>query len=371
MKILTYRKKDDIETVKDVIVKGSKENDSKEKGGKENDSKEKGGKDKDVTEQGCVGILHKDGRHVCDVSRLGLPYTSVNALIGGLTDKERKVLLAAENAEIPEEVSGKASEKASEKVLEGLSEALPEIAPEAASWSEIFENMENIELLAPVPQPKQDIICLGVNYAAHAEESARYKKEAFDLQKSYPVYFSKRVNQAVGHGAPVRYDPALVDSLDYEVELAVIIGRDCFRVKKEDAASYIFGYTILNDVSARNLQTRHSQWYFGKSLDNFCPMGPWIVTADELPFPPALKIQSRINGELRQDSTTDMLIFGIGEVIEELSQGMTLQTGTIISMGTPSGVGMGFCPPKFLKPGDVMTCEIEGIGVLCNKIERI
>ena len=139
-------------------------------------------------------------------------------------------------------------------------------------------------------------------------------------------------------------------------------------MKAADAADYIFGYTIVNDVSAREVQTSHKQFYFGKGLDGFTPIGPCITTADEIAFPPALRISSRVNGELRQDSTTDLLITGIGEIIQELSSGMTLLPGTIIATGTPAGVGMGFDPPKFLKPGDVVECTIEGIGTLRNTV---
>ena len=192
----------------------------------------------------------------------------------------------------------------------------PEDVPGAAAIGDAL-------LLAPIPEPSQDIICLGINYMAHAEESARYKKETFDGQRPYAVYFSKRVNQAVNPGQPILSHSDIVDSLDYEAELAV----------------------------------------------SFLPMGPSIVTADSLPYPPQLSIQSLVNGELRQDSNTRLLIFGIDHVISELSQGMTLKAGTIISMGTPSGVGMGFDPPKFLKPGDVVECRIEGIGSLKNPVE--
>ena len=159
-----------------------------------------------------------------------------------------------------------------------------------------------------------------------------------------------------------------MERLDYEAELAVIIGRAAKNVKAKDAMDYIFGYTVLNDVSARVLQAAHKQWYFGKSLDGFTPIGPCIVTADEIVFPPALHITARVNGELRQDSTTDLLITSIADIIEELSSGMTLLPGTIISTGTPSGVGMGFDPPKFLKPGDVVECTIDGIGTLRNTV---
>ena len=161
----------------------------------------------------------------------------------------------------------------------------------------------------------------------------------------------------------------LVDSLDYEAELAVVIGKDAKNVSKEDAYDYIFGYTILNDMSARNLQTRHKQWYFGKSLDGFTPIGPCIATIDAFQNPPALAIKSYVNGELRQNSNTNLLIFDIAHIISELSQGMTLKAGTIIATGTPAGVGMGFVPPNFLKPGDVVACEIEGIGTITNTIK--
>ena len=225
-----------------------------------------------------------------------------------------------------------------------------------------------VKLLAPIPVPRQDIICLGINYMEHAEESARYKKEAFGGERPFAVYFSKRVNRAVEDGGYIESHSDLVDSLDYECELAVVIGKECRNVAKEEVRAYILGYTILNDVSAREVQTRHKQWYFGKSMDGFTPMGPWIVTADEFSFPPKLAIQSYVNGELRQDSNTEKLIFGIAHVISELSAGMTLKAGTVIATGTPAGAGMGFVPPRFLKPGDVVACKIEGIGTLTNTV---
>ena len=160
-----------------------------------------------------------------------------------------------------------------------------------------------------------------------------------------------------------------MDSLDYEAELGVVIGKDCKNVSENEAPNYIFGYTIINDVSARNLQTAHNQWYFGKSLDGFTPMGPCIVTADEIAYPPALAISSSVNGEARQKSNTSYMLHSISEIISELSRGITLRAGTIIATGTPAGVGMGFTPPKFLKKGDVVTCEIQGIGKLTNTVE--
>lgn len=227
-----------------------------------------------------------------------------------------------------------------------------------------FVLKDGVILHSPITHPRQDVICLGINYAAHAEESARYKKEVFDRDRVHAIYFSKRVNEAVADGGIVPAYENLVDSLDYEAELAVVIGKDCKNATLENAYDFIFGYTILNDISARNLQTRHKQWYFGKSLDGFTPIGPCIVTADEIPAPPALAIRSYVNGELRQNSNTDMLMNDIAHIITDLSQGMTLKAGTIIATGTPAGVGMGFEPPNFLKPGDIVTCEIEKIGTL-------
>lgn len=221
---------------------------------------------------------------------------------------------------------------------------------------------------SPIPHPRQDIICLGLNFMDHAKESTRYKKESFNGERPYAVYFSKRVNEATPDGGEIPSYQGLVDSLDYEAELGVIIGKDAFQVKREDAFDYVFGYTVINDVSARNIQTRHKQWYFGKSMDGFTPMGPFLVTEDEVQRPPVLTIKSRVNGVLRQNGRTDMFIFDIPHVIEELSHGMTLKAGTIISMGTPAGVGMGMMPPRFLSPGDVVECGVEGIGMLTNTV---
>ena len=224
-------------------------------------------------------------------------------------------------------------------------------------------------LCAPIPRPRQDVICLGINYKAHAEEAERYSADAFKKERPIPIYFSKRVAEAVAPDGLIDSHPGLVERLDYEAELAVIIGKTARNVAAADAADYIFGYTVLNDVSARILQTRHKQWYFGKGLDGFTPIGPCITTADEIAFPPALRITSHINGELRQNSTTDLLITGIADIIAELSSGMTLLPGTIIATGTPAGVGMGFDPPKFLKPGDIVECTIEKIGTLRNTVK--
>lgn len=224
--------------------------------------------------------------------------------------------------------------------------------------------LEEVRLLAPIPRPRQDVICLGMNYRDHEKEAAKYDAEAFKKEKPAAVYFSKRVSRAGDPDGDIPRYEGLVERLDYEAELAVIIGKTARNVKAENAGDYVFGYTVLNDVSARDLQTGHKQWYFGKSLDGFTPLGPCILTADETAFPPALDISCAVNGEERQRSNTALLIHSIAGVIEELSAGMTLLPGTIIATGTPAGVGMGFDPPKFLKSGDVVECTIQNIGTL-------
>lgn len=228
--------------------------------------------------------------------------------------------------------------------------------------------LSDVELLAPIPRPRQDVLCLGMNYLAHAEEAARYSADAFRKERPVAVYFSKRVSEAGKPDGLIPRHAGLTDRLDYEAELAVVLGRTARDVKTVDAADYLFGYTVLNDVSARDLQTGHKQWYFGKSLDGATPMGPVLVTADEIAYPPALEITCRVNGELRQQSNTALLITSIGQILEELTAGMTLLPGTIIATGTPAGVGMGFDPPKFLQSGDVVECAIEGIGTLRSTV---
>ena len=228
--------------------------------------------------------------------------------------------------------------------------------------------MEEVDLLAPIPRPRQDVICLGMNYLDHAREAAQYDAGAFEKEKPVAVYFSKRVTEAVAPEGFIESHTDLVERLDYESELAVILGKTARNIRGEDAGDYIFGYTILNDVSARDVQTGHKQWYFGKSLDGFTPIGPCIVTADEIAYPPALDISAAVNGETRQHSNTALFITSIGQALEELSRGMTLLPGTILSTGTPAGVGMGFDPPKFLKPGDVVECTVQGIGTLRNTV---
>ena len=230
-------------------------------------------------------------------------------------------------------------------------------------------NVDELQLCAPIVHPRQDVVCLGINYDAHAQEAGRFSDEAFGGERPYTIYFSKRVSRATATKELVPSYKGLVDSLDYECELGVVLGKDCTGVTKEEAKQYIFGYTIINDISARNLQTRHKQWYLGKSLDGFTPMGPCIVTADEIGDEQSLDISCTVNGELRQSSNTKYMIQTVCGAISELSQGMTLQAGTIIATGTPAGVGMGMQPPQFLQTGDVVECRIAKIGVLTNTID--
>lgn len=227
--------------------------------------------------------------------------------------------------------------------------------------------LDKVTLLAPIKTPMQDIICLGINYMEHAIESMRFKKEAFDGKRDEAVYFSKRVNEC-GKPNGNFFIKNNTEQLDYEVELVVIIGKDCHHVERENAYDFVFGYTIGNDISARDLQQKHKQWYAGKSLEGAFPLGPCIVLRDDLDIT-NLSIKSYVNGELRQNSNTSKLIFDVPNVISELSSYFTLKAGSIISMGTPSGVGMGFTPPKFLKAGDEVVCEIEGIGKLITHIK--
>ncbi len=223
--------------------------------------------------------------------------------------------------------------------------------------------LDSVELLAPIPRPRKNIVCLGMNYAAHAYESLRAKGLPEKLP-THPVFFTKAVTTVNHPNGVFLYDASLSTQIDWEVELAFVIGKRGKHISREAALEYVFGYTILNDITARDLQTRHQQFFLGKSLDGSAPLGPWIVTADELPDPHQLGLRLRVNGETMQDSTTADLIFDIPTIIATLSQGTTLEPGDIIATGTPSGVAMGMATPRWLRPGDQIEAEIDGIGVL-------
>jgi len=237
------------------------------------------------------------------------------------------------------------------------------LAREAAAWVQAGRPavpLARARLLAPIPRPRKNIVCLGRNYAEHAREGGGEVPPA-------PVFFTKPPTAVVGPEAPVTYH-RVTGELDYEVELVAVIGRRGRNIPRARALDYVFGYTIMNDVTARDLQRRHLQWFKGKSLDTFAPLGPWIVHRRAIPDPQALTLRLRVNGETRQDSTTAKMLFPVSQLIEVLSAGMTLEPGDLIATGTPAGVGVGFEPPRYLRPGDVMEAEIEGIGVLRNRV---
>ncbi len=225
------------------------------------------------------------------------------------------------------------------------------------------------EVLAPLPRPGRNLICVGKNYVDHAAE---FHGSGFDgstsVVPSHPVFFTKATTSVIAPGAPVRSDLDPTNSVDYEGELAVVIGRGGSAIDEADALDHVFGYTLVNDITARELQSRHGQWFLGKSLDTFCPMGPVIVTADEVPDVSALQLIVTVNDEVRQKASLSDLIFGIPELIATLSRTMTLLPGDIIATGTPAGVGIGFDPPRFLAPGDLVSASVRGIGTLTNPI---
>lgn len=224
--------------------------------------------------------------------------------------------------------------------------------------------LETVALLAPIPLPRRNIFCVGKNYRDHIAEM----QIGAEAPPEYPILFSKVPQTVIAPGAAIRIPTGVSEAIDYEAELAVVIGAPGRGIRAADAWDHIFGYTILNDVTARDLQRRHTQWLIGKSLDSFCPMGPWIVTADALDAK-AIDVALWVNGEQRQKANTKDLIFDIPTIIETLSAGITLYPGDVIATGTPAGVGAGFKPPRFLKAGDEVAIEIEGIGRLSNPVQ--
>jgi 2-keto-4-pentenoate hydratase/2-oxohepta-3-ene-1,7-dioic acid hydratase in catechol pathway len=218
--------------------------------------------------------------------------------------------------------------------------------------------LADVTLMAPVPVPPK-VIAIGQNYMDHVREQGAEPPK-------WPIIFTKFSTSVIGPGATIRWDPALTQQVDYEVELAVVIGRPARRVSAQDALAYVAGYTVCNDVSARDLQFGDGQWVRGKSLDTFCPLGPWLVTRDEIPDPQALAVRTTLNGQVVQDSTTAEMIFGVRELIAFSSRAFTLLPGDVIVTGTPPGVGVFRDPPLFLNDGDTVTVEVEGIGALSN-----
>jgi 2-keto-4-pentenoate hydratase/2-oxohepta-3-ene-1,7-dioic acid hydratase in catechol pathway len=247
--------------------------------------------------------------------------------------------------------------------------AVPKDAGQSGTWKAIAGQ----KVLAPIPTPRRNIFCVGKNYHEHAKE---FSQSGFDtsatkgeIAPTAPVVFTKAPQTVVADNDTVLSFKNVTSQLDYEAELAIVIGKAGRGISKADALKHVWGYTIVNDVTARDLQQRHRQWFLGKSMDTFCPMGPYIVTADEVGDSANLNVKCWINGELRQNANTRDLIFDIPTIIETISAAMELQPGDIIATGTPAGVGIGFNPPKFLKSGDEMKISIDKLGTLTNRIE--
>lgn len=230
----------------------------------------------------------------------------------------------------------------------------------------------NVPLLAPIPRPRRNIFCVGKNYMDHAAEFERSGYDASGRDSSVPrldrpVVFTKAPTSVIGPGACIERHAEVTSELDYEGELAVIIGPGGRDIRAADAPTHVWGYTIVNDITARDRQRDHVQWFLGKSMDTFCPMGPYAVTADEID-PGSLTLETRVNGEPRQKASTADMVFDIPTLIETISAGLTLEPGDIIATGTPAGVGVGFAPPRFLQSGDVVEVTITGLGTLVNPV---
>ncbi|MGD6855311.1 fumarylacetoacetate hydrolase family protein [Bacillus infantis] len=287
----------------------------------------------------------------------------------GVLEEGTDLILPLAKAE--ERRSGK--KEIPESLLEAVSmgEEFVHNASELLNWAkgneagkELLLPLESVKLLAPIPKPVKNILCVGKNYAEHAIEMG-----SKDDIPEHIMVFTKAPTAVSGPEEEVLSHAGVTEQLDYEGELAVVIGKAGRGISEEEALSHVFGYTIINDVTARDLQAKHKQFFIGKSLDSTCPMGPWIVHKSAIENPGRLDIETKINGEVRQSSNTENFIFPIEVIISELSKGMTLEPGDIIATGTPAGVGKGFKPPRFLKPGDVMEVTVEKIGMLRNRIE--
>jgi 2-keto-4-pentenoate hydratase/2-oxohepta-3-ene-1,7-dioic acid hydratase in catechol pathway len=252
----------------------------------------------------------------------------------------------------------------------GAIERIAEIRAKADDAQAI--SIAEVTLLAPIPEPHRNIFCVGKNYRDHAREFSNSGYEAGAVKgaeiDSHPAVFTKPANTVVGPNDVVQLHAHITSSVDYEAELALVIGKEGRDIKKEHAYDHIFGYTIVNDVTARDRQRNHKQWFLGKALDTFCPMGPWIATSDELD-PENLDVKCWVNGELRQNANTRDLIFDIPSLVATISAGLTLKPGDVIATGTPAGVGLGFNPPKFLRPGDKVSISISHLGTLTNTFQ--
>ncbi|MCC0651296.1 fumarylacetoacetate hydrolase family protein [Clostridioides sp. ES-S-0001-03] len=285
-----------------------------------------------------VGILSKDELFVIDVNSISLSkfFIDVNDLIQGISQDD---IIKLKNI----------------------------ISEESFNDYNVFKK-EECTIHVPIEKPIHDILCVGVNYKEHLEETQTHFDSSFE-EPEKTVYFTKRVTKAIGPEDEIDAHFDINNQLDYEVELGVVIGKTGVNIEKEYVEDYIFGYTVINDISARKLQKEHVQWFRGKGLDTFTSLGPCILHKSAVSFPVKLNVYSRVNDEERQNSNTELFISDISDIISELSKGMTLEAGDIIATGTPSGVGMGFSPPLYMNSGDVIECEIESIGILKNYVK--
>lgn len=287
-------------------------------------------------EDGCerVGVMSADLTAIHPLSELGWDYGSMQALIEGAS-----------------------------------AETLRAMAARVAAGGGRMTAYGAVTRCAPIPELRRDMICIGYNFRSHAEEIAHLRGEsAQSAAVSHPIYFSKRTAMAGGDGAPIPFVPGYAENLDCGVEVAVVIGRDACNVAPEDVGDYIFGYTIANDVCDTRLNRVYTQPFLGKSIDGYMPVGPWIVTADEFPRDPVFRLRLLVNGAVRQEGSTDQLVFGIAQIVSELSQNMTLKAGTLISTGSPANLDAGNPEKLLLLPGDEICCEISGIGTLTNPV---
>lgn len=280
----------------------------------------------------CIGVISSDGSTMLPISSLGLSYNTMIDLIKNITKEEKQNL--------------------EQMLKKPYKDGIP---------------MDEVQLIAAIPQPR-DIIAVSQNYITHVKETC--KTNGVEYKKpEYCCYFTRRVNRAVGTKGKICLHTNITSMMDYEVELAVVIGKECKGVSEKDAFDYIFGYTISNDITARDIQKNLPQYGYAKGLDDTTPIGPYIVTSDEIKNPNNLQLTTKVNGELRQNGNTNDLIFQIQYIVSDFSKGSTLYPGDIIITGTPSGIGASMNPPVFLKSGDVIACEIEGLGILENTVE--
>lgn len=274
--------------------------------------------------------------------------------VGAIGDGETVVDLSALAGDMISLIEGGAAalDKA-RNILSGGAQGLP---------------LASVTLLAPIPRPRKNVFCVGWNYLDHFNEGAKASPQARELP-DHPTFFTKAPTTMNGPYADVPAHPNATQTLDWEVEMAMVIGKGGINISEADAMSHVFGYMVANDVSARETQRKHGhQWFKGKSLDGHLPMGPWLTTADAVADPNKLALSCKVNGVLKQNSSTEHLYFKLPRIIAELSQGLTLEPGDVILTGTPSGVGHARTPPEFMKPGDVMETEVEGLGTLRNTI---